>query len=943
MTRYLIALAAITAAHAFSSVASPIKKDVPREVDPPLHYYSGGIGQWRRWWRWRQLKFTSSTFAATARENDAASSSFDDRLNTATRSIFEQMFQIQMPWDTYTPPPPSSSPPPSKPRSSTSWQWQWPNSRNSPSPAYTPFNKKSPPSSSVSSRIDVEKHVPPDHNAMISTSFDENNLPIDFDTNDNINIKVVGEKSMKSRTTRKQSLLHKSNNDKRQPKLGILLIDHGSKRKASNEHLHSMAQSYQTRWDTAAVTTTNYSEASSVGDIKITSTSKVIIRAAHMEIATPSIETQLRQLVIQDKVTHAVCVPYFLSPGKHATIDVPKLINEARDRLDEEGFLGHCFYDDDECGGGSGGTDGKMKRVEIHTTKSVGSSVESMLDAVDDLVRRALKDSEGDTIPFQLDMHDGHNANEGEEQYSHGLYNSNANTVTTTNELQRYSNRAALLENVLQMNTKRLKTMTNRASLLENALKQIQITWKKEQEESCETREKQEKIFAAQIANLTSVIKVMTFEKDTIMRTFEHRRSDMEKEHNATIGNLEAKISLMEQELMRIEDESKHATFDMEERKSYLEEELDEKSRQQQDRIQELQIKLADLLDAYAQLEQLQNDTERAMHDTNTQLMELNVAYESSVMKEREEKEKFRIQWMEAQRQLEQDGARLHRLLNETTSKYEALLEEERDKANEWKSKWEAMKDENSSSGNLELSRNFTDDLLRSSNATKLELNEASKFNADANDRIQALETELNQQKEQYESSSALKEEQHQQLQKYLRAQLSTYYETIQSQLSQITNFEVEIFDMGLRHNESMLIATSSVEASQRREENLLTNIEELESELIIAKKDRDSRLDELRDFQARLHKMEDHRSRSEMLERRNDELTMKIELLEQKMIEVTQQKDQSLAENRGILLERSEETGKNELDTSLSPQPQRQRFKWIRAIFRPFALFRRK
>jgi hypothetical protein len=566
-----------------------------------------------------------------------------------------------------------------------------------------------------------------------------------------------------------------------------------------------------------------------------------------------------------------------------------------------------------------------------------------MLDAVDDLVRRALKESEGDTITFQLDIHNGHNANEGEKQTSYGLYNSDASTVTTTNELQRYSNRAALLQNVLQMNKKRLKTMTNRASLLENALKQIQITWKKEQEESCETREKQEKKFAEKVANLTSVIEVMTFEKDTIMRTFEHRRIDMEKEYNATIGNLEAKISLMDQELMRIEDESKRATLDMEERKSYLEEELDEKSRQQQDRIQKLQMKLADLLDAYAQLEQLQNDTEHAMHDTNAQLKELNVTYESSLMKEREEKEKFRIQWMEAQRQLEQNDARLHRLLNDTTSKYEALLEVERDKANEWKGKWEAMKDEQRSSGNLELSRNFTDDPLQSSTATELELNEASKFNADANDRIQALETELNQQKEQYESSSAQKDEQHQQLQKYLRAQLSTYYETIQSQLSQIMKFEEEIFDMGLRHNESILIATSSVEASQHREENLLKNIEELESELIIANKDRDSRLDELRDFQARLHKMEDHRSRSEMLERRNDELTMKIELLERKMIEVTQQKDQALAENKSILLERSEEAGKNELDTSLSPQPQRQRFKRVRAIFRPFALFRRK
>lgn len=68
------------------------------------------------------------------------------------------------------------------------------------------------------------------------------------------------------------------------------------------------------------------------------------------------------------------------------------------------------------------------------------------------------------------------------------------------------------------------------------------------------------------------------------------------------------------------------------------------------------------------------------------------MTYESSVKTEREEKEKFRIKWIDAQRQIDQDGDRLHQLLNETSSKYEVQLEKERGKAHEWMSKWEAIK-----------------------------------------------------------------------------------------------------------------------------------------------------------------------------------------------------------------------------------------------------------
>ncbi len=879
---YLAALAAIAAVDAFSTLNKAV---VPRESSS-LHYLHGF--RCRR--RCRTIYFSSWTFfTAVNSEEDAFSS--DERLvsSSGKNSVFEQIFRIPMPWDD------DETPQSSQPQRQSTWQWQWPNSGSPPSSIHTPNKSKS--SSPSDRRINVGNHVlQTNYN---TTKLNDNNSTIDSNSNATINAGV------NSTTFRGEQSLHQANS--RLPKLGILLIDHGSKRKASNEHLHSIAQSYQANWESATAAKTADSGS---GDI---STFNVVVRAAHMEIATPSIETQLHQLVTRDKVTHAICVPYFLSPGKHATIDVPNLINEARNQLDKEGHL--------EYEGGDG--EGKRRVVEIYTTKSVGSYVDSMLNVVDDLVRIALNERDGEN-PCQLDgNHGGHHTGNGNGEQYH-VHDTPSANIIRMNELQKYSNRAVLLENVLQLNTKQLTTMKNRAMLLENALKRLQIKWKKEEAESLEERENQEKIFAEQAVNLTATIEAITLEKDTMFQTFENRRIVVESEYNTTIGNLDVKIIVLEQELMRLKDESKHANSHTDKRKMYLEE-LDDKS-WQQERIHELQIKLAELLDAHNQLEQLQYDTERAMLDANTELKELNVTYESSLRKEQEEKEKLRIKWIDAQRQIEQNGARLYRMLDETTRKYEEMLEEERGIALEWKNKWEAVKDEQSSPSNLELPRNSAYDQTTGSTIIEQEISETEKFKADAIDRVQTLEAELKQLKEQYESSSARKEEQQQQLEKYLRAQLSTYYESIQSQSSQITKYEEEIADMGQRHNESILIAASSVEASMRREENLLTNIEELESELLIAKKERDSRQDELSALQVRLHKMEVLQSHSEMLERRNEELAMKLELLE----------------NISIESESSENGGKSNFGTS-SRHSQHQRFKWVRVVFRPFALFRRK
>ena len=53
-----------------------------------------------------------------------------------------------------------------------------------------------------------------------------------------------------------------------------------------------------------------------------------IVHAAHMELAKPSIATGFRHCV-DDGATEVIAFPYMLSPGKHSTRDIPRLVAEA--------------------------------------------------------------------------------------------------------------------------------------------------------------------------------------------------------------------------------------------------------------------------------------------------------------------------------------------------------------------------------------------------------------------------------------------------------------------------------------------------------------------------------------------------------------------------------------------------------------------------------------
>jgi sirohydrochlorin ferrochelatase len=84
----------------------------------------------------------------------------------------------------------------------------------------------------------------------------------------------------------------------------ILLIDHGSQRAEANEMMNCMANLVQTM-----------------------AGPEIIVRYAHMELAEPSIPAGIRSCV-EAGATELVVFPYMLSPGKHSTGDIPRMVGE---------------------------------------------------------------------------------------------------------------------------------------------------------------------------------------------------------------------------------------------------------------------------------------------------------------------------------------------------------------------------------------------------------------------------------------------------------------------------------------------------------------------------------------------------------------------------------------------------------------------------------------
>lgn len=84
----------------------------------------------------------------------------------------------------------------------------------------------------------------------------------------------------------------------------IIIVDHGSRRAASNDMLHRAADRF--------AVDSRYP----------------IVEPAHMELAEPSIATAF-DLCVQRGAKRVIVFPYFLSPGRHWTEDIPALVTAA--------------------------------------------------------------------------------------------------------------------------------------------------------------------------------------------------------------------------------------------------------------------------------------------------------------------------------------------------------------------------------------------------------------------------------------------------------------------------------------------------------------------------------------------------------------------------------------------------------------------------------------
>ncbi|MCR9144426.1 MAG: CbiX/SirB N-terminal domain-containing protein [bacterium] len=86
-------------------------------------------------------------------------------------------------------------------------------------------------------------------------------------------------------------------------KRALLLVDHGSLRPAANESIESIA---------------NFLRELSP---------ELIVHTAHMELAAPDIPAGIARCVA-DGAGEIIVHPYMLSAGRHATEDIPRIVEE---------------------------------------------------------------------------------------------------------------------------------------------------------------------------------------------------------------------------------------------------------------------------------------------------------------------------------------------------------------------------------------------------------------------------------------------------------------------------------------------------------------------------------------------------------------------------------------------------------------------------------------
>jgi len=86
-------------------------------------------------------------------------------------------------------------------------------------------------------------------------------------------------------------------------KIGLLLIDHGSRKQDANKVVIEVARLVHKM------------------------SNSLIVQHAHMELAAPSLQQAFERFVAAG-VHNVIVQPYFLAPGRHSTSDIPKMVGK---------------------------------------------------------------------------------------------------------------------------------------------------------------------------------------------------------------------------------------------------------------------------------------------------------------------------------------------------------------------------------------------------------------------------------------------------------------------------------------------------------------------------------------------------------------------------------------------------------------------------------------
>jgi len=107
--------------------------------------------------------------------------------------------------------------------------------------------------------------------------------------------------------------------------IGIIIVDHGSRNRESNELLVRVAEEFERRFGQKWP----------------------IVEPAHMEIVEPTVNQAYEKCVARG-ADLIVVVPYFLGPGKHWTTDIPRMAAAAAGRFPGTRFRVASFLGIDE-------------------------------------------------------------------------------------------------------------------------------------------------------------------------------------------------------------------------------------------------------------------------------------------------------------------------------------------------------------------------------------------------------------------------------------------------------------------------------------------------------------------------------------------------------------------------------------------------------------------